>query len=88
MNPYYLLQLFHLSQNFGSLGEFVIRRTFYNQFVGGDTISRMAQVVQSMQKRGLTLMTLPVFEEDVHEATSPKSGLIIEFHNSNIYKYN
>jgi len=66
------IQLFRWSQKFGNLGEWMVRSTFFNQFVGGDSYFKMAQTVQALQTRNLTLMVAPVLEEDIHDQVSSR----------------
>lgn len=49
-----------------------MRKTFYDQFVGGDEVQRMQQVVDLLHRRGLTLMVAPVLEEDVEDEKASK----------------
>ncbi|OXA52970.1 hydroxyproline dehydrogenase [Folsomia candida] len=64
------IQLFNISTKFGPLGEWGLRKTFFNQFVGGDTLPGMKLTVESMQRRGLVLMVAPVLEEDIEDEQS------------------
>ncbi|CAL8071530.1 unnamed protein product [Orchesella dallaii] len=65
-------QLLSLSSRFGKLAEVLIRKTFYDQFVGGEKTERMKLVVDTLHRRGLTLMVAPVLEEDVEDEKSSK----------------
>jgi len=64
--------LLSLSSRFGKLAEIVVRKTFYDQFVGGEELDRMKLVVDTLHRRGLTLMVAPVLEEDVEDEKSSK----------------
>ncbi|CAG7834136.1 unnamed protein product, partial [Allacma fusca] len=66
-------QLFEFAAKFGPLAKWPLRKTFFDQFVGGEDITRMTTVVQSLQKRGLRLMVAPVLEEDVNDQASSKN---------------
>ncbi|ODM98245.1 putative proline dehydrogenase 2 [Orchesella cincta] len=65
-------QLLSMSSRFGKLSEILIRKTFYDQFVGGEETDRMKLVVDTLHRRGLTLMVAPVLEEDVEDEKSSK----------------
>jgi hydroxyproline oxidase len=62
--------LIQLYQKLGKLLEWPVRQTFFNQFVGGDTIPRMKHVVDTMHSRGVQLLFCPVLEEDIEDERS------------------
>jgi len=54
----------------GPAATWLLRKTFFEQFVGGETEEKMKETVDSMHERGTHLMLLPVLEADVSEIIS------------------
>jgi hydroxyproline oxidase len=52
----------------------IVRPTFYNQFVGGETEIELKITAKNLDKAGIRLMVCPVQEEDVGESCQETSG--------------